>query len=191
MRGERLLAHRGVGAERDERREAADAAVQDLVDRRYQQRQRAAAGAVWHQHAHAAPVQVRGLELVVHERPDVSLGEDVVRPADLRYCRGRRTGRLSHDTPRVSRVALLAAEGCYHRLYEELYAHGRAREEPGAASTGEQPDATEITSYCRDYGGRRDECDPDQTNSGSAAVRSASALIAASFGPPRGAARST
>ena len=111
VRGQRLLAHRGVSAERDQHGEAADAPVQRLVDRRGQQRHRAAAAAVWHQHAHAAPVQVRGGELVVHERADLVLGEDAVRPADLCYSGGHRTRRLHHVTPHVRWLAFPATRG--------------------------------------------------------------------------------
>ena len=111
MRGQRLLAHRGVSSERDQHCEAADTPVQCLVDRRGQQRHRAAAAAVWHQHAHAAPVQVRGSELVVHERADFVLGENAVRPADLCYSGGHRTRRLHRATSHVRWLPFPAARG--------------------------------------------------------------------------------
>ena len=67
--------------------------MQRAVDRRQQQRQRAAAGAVGHEHADAAPVEVHGGELIADERPDLLLGEDaVVRPADDRC--GAPAGRV-------------------------------------------------------------------------------------------------
>ena len=56
--GQVRLAHRGVRAERDQHGDLGRPAVQRLVHRGQQQRQRAAAGAVGHDDAHAAAVEI-------------------------------------------------------------------------------------------------------------------------------------
>jgi hypothetical protein len=66
--------------------------VQGAVHRAQQQRQRARAGGVGHQHADAAPVERVGRELLVHERRDLVLVEDGRGVPDPRG-RGRQAGR--------------------------------------------------------------------------------------------------
>jgi hypothetical protein len=76
------VAHRPVRTERHQDRDARGAAVQRLVHRAEQQRQRAAAGAVRHDDAHAAPVQVGPGQLVGDEGAHGGGVEDLVRAAD-------------------------------------------------------------------------------------------------------------
>jgi hypothetical protein len=60
-----------------------------LVHRPQQQRHRAAAGSVGHEHAHAAPFQIGGAQLLEDEGPHPLLGEHLSGPADLGGRRGR------------------------------------------------------------------------------------------------------
>ncbi len=82
VRGEGVLAHRGVGPERDQHREPGRPPVQGTVDRPDEQRQRERPGAVGHQHADAAPVGVDARELLGDEPGDLLLPQRPVRPAD-------------------------------------------------------------------------------------------------------------
>ncbi len=76
------MLHGGVRAERDQHGQPADPPVERAVHRRQQQRQRAAAGAVRHDDANAAPVQVGAGELLVDERAHLVVGENLVGAAD-------------------------------------------------------------------------------------------------------------
>jgi hypothetical protein len=94
---QRRFAHRRVGAERNQYRDTARPAVQGAVDRGQQQRQRAAARAVGHQHADAAPVEPRRVQLRVHEAADLLVGEQLARTTESRCGQGRAScDRLSH-----------------------------------------------------------------------------------------------
>ncbi len=80
---ERLVAHRRVGAQRDEHGQPADAPVQRPVNRRDQQRQRAAAGPVGYQDADAPPVQLRRVEMLAHEPLNIAGLERLAGAANL------------------------------------------------------------------------------------------------------------
>jgi hypothetical protein len=71
--------HRGVGTQRDQDRQPADATVQGLVDGAEQQRQWAAPGAVGHQHAHAAAVKVDAGQLFGDESAHLVIGQNGAR----------------------------------------------------------------------------------------------------------------
>jgi hypothetical protein len=106
--GPLAVAHGWWGPARDVAGLRGAPAVHRVVHRPQQQRHRAAAGPVGHDHAEAPAVQVDGGELVPDERGDLAVVEDAGRPADpgCLCCRPARGYRPRH---RFLHVALCPA----------------------------------------------------------------------------------
>jgi len=90
--GQLPLTHPGVSTQRHQHHQPGDSAMQRRVHRTEQQRHRAAAGAVGHQHANPSPIQIHRGELLVHERPHLIVGQRAVPATHLgRHVSRKRT----------------------------------------------------------------------------------------------------